>query len=112
MLLLLLAILTNLLTIIGIYSIAVALDVPVGLLNLLGIMPAVTLITLLPVSFAGWGIREGAMLSLLAFLGIPKAGILSVSILYGIALIFAGLPGLYFYLVGNTSWHTPNKIAK
>ncbi len=96
--LLLLAILSNLLCIGGIYCIAIALDLPISLMSLLGIMPAVTLITLLPLSFAGWGLREGAMVTFLLFLGVPKAGILSLSVLYGISLILASLPGLYCYL--------------
>jgi uncharacterized membrane protein YbhN (UPF0104 family) len=62
-------------------------------------MPAITLITLLPISFAGWGIREGAMVSFLLFLGLPKTAIFSLSVLYGIMLILSSLPGLYFYLV-------------
>ncbi len=96
--LLLLAILSNFLTILALYCIAIALDLPIDFLSLLAVIPAVTLITLLPISFAGWGIREGAMVTFLLFLGIPKAGIFSLSVLYGIMLILASLPGLYFYL--------------
>ncbi len=95
--LLFLAIISNFLSIFAIYLIAKSLSLPVGLLPLLGIFPAVTLITLLPISFAGWGLREGAMITLLSFLGLPKTDIFSLSILSGILLILASLPGLYFY---------------
>jgi uncharacterized protein (TIRG00374 family) len=97
--LLLLAVLANFITILGIYCIALALNLPISLLSLLAVMPAITLITLLPISFAGWGIREGAMVSFLLFLGLPKTAIFSLSVLYGIMLILSSLPGLYFYLV-------------
>lgn len=96
--LLVLAVLANLLTIISIDCIATGLNLNVGLWQLLGVIPAVTLITLLPISFAGWGIREGAMVSFLLFLNIPKTAIVSLSVLYGVMLILASLPGLYFYL--------------
>jgi uncharacterized protein (TIRG00374 family) len=97
-LLLVLAMASNLMTILATYMIACSLFLNVSLLDLLGIMPAITLITLLPISFAGWGIREGAMVTFLLFLGLPKAAILSLSILYGIMLILSSLPGLYFYI--------------
>jgi glycosyltransferase 2 family protein len=97
-LLLVLGILANLLTIIAIQFIAISLGIQVSLLQLMAVIPAVTLITLLPISFAGWGIREGAMITFLLFLHIPKTAILSLSVLYGVMLILASLPGLYFYL--------------
>jgi uncharacterized protein (TIRG00374 family) len=99
LLLLFLAILANFLTIFATYLIALALDLPISLLDLLGLMPVITLITLLPISFAGWGVREGAMVGFLLFLHLPKAAILSLSVLYGIMLIIASLPGLYFYVL-------------
>ena len=66
-------------------------------------MPAIILITLLPISFAGWGLREGTMIGFLLFLGLSKSGILALSVLYGILLILASLPGLYFYLFNRVS---------
>lgn len=98
LMLLLLAVLSNFLTIYAAYLIALSLNLQINLLDLLGIMPAITLITLLPISFAGWGLREGAMIGFLLFLHIPKAGILALSLLYGVMLILASLPGLYIYL--------------
>lgn len=96
--LLFLGVIANFLTIYAIYYIARALDLPIQLIDLLGIMPAILLITLLPISFAGWGLREGAMIGFLLFLGLSKTAILALSVLYGFLLILASLPGLYFYL--------------
>lgn len=97
--LLFLAVLANFLTIFATYLIALSLNLPITLLDLLGLMPVITLITLLPISFAGWGVREGAMVGFLLFLHLPKSAILSLSVLYGIMLILASLPGLYFYVL-------------
>jgi glycosyltransferase 2 family protein len=96
--LLLLAVLANFLTIFSIYLISLSLNLPITLLEMLGVIPIITLITLLPISFAGWGVREGAMVGFLLFLHLPKTAILSLSVLYGIMLILASLPGLYFYV--------------
>lgn len=97
LILLLLAVIANFLTIMSFNAIAHGLNINVSLFKFMAILPAVTLITLLPVSFAGWGIREGAMVTLLLFLNIPKPAILSLSVLYGVMLILSSLPGLYFY---------------
>jgi hypothetical protein len=52
----------------------------------------------LPLSFAGWGLREGALIFLFMSVGIDATLVLAMSILYGILLIFAALPGLVFYV--------------
>lgn len=102
-LLLFLGVVSNFLTIYAVYYIACALHLPIQLIDLLGMMPAIILITLLPISFAGWGLREGTMIGFLLFLGLSKSGILALSVLYGILLILASLPGLYFYLFNRVS---------
>jgi uncharacterized protein (TIRG00374 family) len=107
--LLLLAMLTNFLTIFSLFLIARAINLDISLMDLLGIVPAITLITLLPISFAGWGIREGAMVSFLLFLHLPKTAIISLSVLYGLMLILASLPGLYFYLFRRSVAFQHNK---
>ena len=61
-------------------------------------MPPIFLLTIVPISLAGWGVREGAMVGVFIFLGAVKAEILSVSILYGLILIVSSLPGSLFWL--------------
>ena len=56
------------------------------------------LISMLPISIAGWGVRETAMVMGFSLVGIPADKILSVSIIFGLALFFAGLPGLFIFL--------------
>ncbi len=40
--------------------------------DMMAIMPAVTLTTTLPISFGGWGVREGMLVLLLGSLGVPR----------------------------------------
>ena len=61
-------------------------------------MPPIFLLTFVPISLAGWGIREGAMVGLFMLAGADKSQILAVSILYGITLIISSLPGGLFWL--------------
>lgn len=62
------------------------------------LVPPVILLTLLPISLAGWGIREGAMVGFFLLVGADRTKVLSVSILYGILVLVHSLPGLLVYL--------------
>lgn len=69
-------------------SIGVDLDVQ-GLL----IIPMILLISMVPISFAGWGIRESAMVVGLGAAGVAAPDALAISVLYGLTQIVVGLPG-------------------
>jgi len=62
------------------------------------LVPPVVLLTILPVSLAGWGVREGAMIGFFLLIGADKAAVLSFSILYGLLNLVASLPGFFVYL--------------
>lgn len=64
------------------------------------LVPPVILLTLLPVSLAGWGLREGAMVAffLLVIAETEKPRIVSLSLLYGFVAAVASLPGLIIWL--------------
>jgi uncharacterized membrane protein YbhN (UPF0104 family) len=64
------------------------------------VVPPVTLIQLLPVSLAGWGVRETALVVALGSLGVPAEAALATSILLGLCMIIAGLPGGLIWLAG------------
>jgi glycosyltransferase 2 family protein len=70
-----------------------SLGVPLSFATWLVIIPPITLIQLAPVSLAGWGVREAAMVIFLASFGVPAAAALAISVLMGLALIVLGLPG-------------------
>lgn len=78
---------------------AVAVEQPLS--SYLVIVPMVLLLSLVPISLAGWGLREGALVGLFALLGADTAAVLTMSILYGVLLVVVSLPGLHFYLAGN-----------
>jgi hypothetical protein len=62
------------------------------------IVPPVTLIQLMPVSLAGWGVREAALVVMLGSFGVPAEAALAISVLVGLCLILAGLPGGLIWL--------------
>ena len=64
----------------------------------LALVPPAVLLTILPVSLAGWGLREGAMVGLFLLVGADKSMVLTFSIVYGLVNLIASLPGLAVYL--------------
>ena len=58
---------------------------------MLGILPIISLVQLVPVSIAGWGVREGTVVTLFTILGIePSLGLL-VSLIWGGAIAISAL---------------------
>jgi glycosyltransferase 2 family protein len=84
----------------GLFALAQGLGASLSLWQCLGLLPAVILITLVPLSFAGWGIREGAMVVMLGYAGVSPVMALSLSVLLGVGLLAASLPGLLLWLLG------------
>jgi uncharacterized membrane protein YbhN (UPF0104 family) len=98
MVLVLSSLLIHLLTIAGAWLIAALLGIGVNLLDCLIVMPPVILITMLPASIAGWGLREGAMVVGFGLVGVASSDALAISICLGLANIIVGLPGGLLWL--------------
>lgn len=64
----------------------------------LALVPPVILLTILPISLAGWGVREGAMVGIFLLVGADKSKVLAFSLLCGLTALASSLPGLAVYL--------------
>lgn len=93
-----LSMLIHFFSIFAIFSIGHSVGINEAINVFLILVPPALLLTLLPISFAGWGVREGALVGLFLLIDIPQEQVLAMSLLYGIILILSSLPGLYFYL--------------
>lgn len=80
-------------TILSTWALGRSLGIDPGLGNLAALLPAIVLFSMIPITVAGWGLREGAMVAALAPVGIPPAAALSLSILIGLMQIAWGLVG-------------------
>jgi uncharacterized membrane protein YbhN (UPF0104 family) len=89
------------LIVMSVHVIAVGLGLDVGLFESLVLVPAVILLSTVPISIGGWGLREGLMVVALGLAGIAADAALSVSILFGLAQIAAGLPGGVLWLTAS-----------
>src|SRR5262245_4785922 len=61
--------------------------------DLLTVTAAAIFAGLLPISFNGWGVREGAMMLGLSLLAVPRDIALMISFLYGVGGLIWSLPG-------------------
>ena len=77
----------------------------------LAIVPPVTLLQLLPISLAGWGVREVALVVMLASFGVPTEAALATSVLLGFCLIVIGLPGGLIWLANWDIARPPSVLA-
>lgn len=74
------------------------LNLPVGFLDCLAIVPVTILLTNIPVSLNGWGMREGVMVVGFGLAGVGPADALLLSVLLGFALVLVTAPGLPMWL--------------
>lgn len=93
-----LSILIHLLSMLALFGIGHSIGINEPLVTYLVLIPPAILLTILPISFAGWGVREGALIGLFLLIGIDQNLVLAMSLLYGITLIIAALPGLWFFI--------------
>lgn len=73
---------------------AIGVTLPLGIL--LSLVPPVLIAMLIPLSLAGWGLREGAAALVWGLAGLPPAEGVAVSMAYGLLVLMASLPGALF----------------
>jgi glycosyltransferase 2 family protein len=96
-----LSILTIGLTILAFKLVANSVGSHLPLADWIMIVPPVSLIQLLPISLAGWGVREVVLVIALASFGVPAETALATSVLLGLCLVIIGVPGGLLWL---TDW--------
>ena len=104
-LLLLSSLLVPVLALLGFYATGRALGLPYGPATYFAIVPLALVLSVIPVSIAGWGVREGALVGLFSLVGADRTAVLMMSLLYGIMLIVVSLPGLVIFLHGRRPMH-------
>lgn len=91
----------HIITFLSFYFLSQALSININLLVFFIIIPLVLTLTLLPISLAGWGLREGILIYCLSFYNISSEQSLAISVLYGLILILTSLPGIYFWFIAK-----------
>ena len=93
-----LASITHLWTIVAFVAIGEALHIDIDFASYCVFVPALILFSLIPVSLAGWGLRETGAIALLGMIGIPAEESFAMSVSYGLVLLVTVVPGLLLFL--------------
>lgn len=83
----------HVITVVAAWCCIKAIAAPVSLAYVLFLFPPVLLISTIPISIAGWGVRESSMIAAFALAGLAKSDGLTLSILFGAATFVVGLMG-------------------
>jgi uncharacterized protein (TIRG00374 family) len=76
-----------------------SVEVDVGLVDFMILLPPVILATILPISIGGWGMRESAMVFTLSLVGVAPERAFLASILVGVLTLIMSLPGGILWLL-------------
>jgi glycosyltransferase 2 family protein len=75
------------------------LEVPMDLLGVFAVVPGVMVASSIPISIAGWGVREAGMVVGLGLLGVGQSDAAIISIGFGLLVLSFGLLGGLVWLV-------------
>ena len=98
-----LACFTHLMNILVLFIIGHSLGLPVTLAQWFLIVPPALLLSLLPISAGGWGLREGVLIFALASLGVSPEEAIVPSLIFGLGLLVVTLPGAWVWLANRKS---------
>ena len=93
-----LSISVHILVALAVFVLALDLGIHVKFIDCVILVPPVILLTTIPVSIAGWGVREGAMVVAFGYAGVPASDALALSLFYGFVLLLSGIPGGLIWL--------------
>jgi uncharacterized protein (TIRG00374 family) len=100
------SVLVHLFTALAAWCAARAIQADVPLLYTVFLVPPVILVTVVPISIAGWGVREGAMVAAFGYAGLAPGNGLIVSLLFGAGyLVMGALGGLIWIATPDRPEH-------
>ena len=91
-----------------VFLIGRGLGLDAGFVDCLVLVPPVMLTAVLPVSYAGWGVREAAMVGAFGMTGMASGDALTLSLVFAATLVASRLPGGVVLLLGR--WKLPPPV--
>ena len=89
----------------------IGFDIPVDPIGVLALVPAAMLVSTLPISIAGWGLREVTMVFGFGLLGVDRSDAALVSIAYGLLFLAFGLLGGLIWLVQGAKRPSADELS-
>ena len=84
---------------------ATALGISVSPFDAFTLVPAALLLAMVPISLAGWGVREVVFIQAFSLAGVAPSNALALSLLYG-------LVGLITGLLGGAVWFAERRLQR
>jgi hypothetical protein len=108
----LLSLVLQLLGIAYFFMVARALRIPLEPGTVLLMVPLCTLIQAIPISFNGWGLREGVYVVYFNQVGLPRESALAFSIVAAALVLLLSISGMFVWLGRRSHSHdTPSEAA-
>ena len=89
-----------------VYFVSLSIGVDASISDCILLIPPTIIIMLLPVTVAGWGLREAAMVLVLGAVGVAPDAALALSVMTGLVAMATGLPGGLLWLLPGGSRNT------
>lgn len=90
--------------ILAIYCIGSSLSITLNFVAYLRVIPLIAIISMIPISIGGLGVRETAFLTLFTQLGLPGEKAVALSLLWYVCMLFGGIPGFLLYLFQSSKY--------
>lgn len=101
------AVMIHVMRVLTVYVVALGMSLQVSFLECLILVPSALLVTNVPVSLGGWGLREGAFIVAFAFVGLTAEQSLALSALFGLTILLSSLAGgLVWVFLCKTAGHS------
>jgi uncharacterized protein (TIRG00374 family) len=109
--LMLVSIAGHLLSFMAVWLTGLAFGIDLPFWSTLLVVPLIFLIAALPISIAGWGVREGGMIIALGLLGVSGSDATLVSVTIGLLLVLLGVLGGLHWLLSDYVFVERNRTA-
>jgi glycosyltransferase 2 family protein len=91
-------IMSHLIRVLAVYALAHGMNLDISVYEILILVPPAMLVTALPISMGGWGVREGAFVVAFGLTGVDPDKAFALSAVFGMTTLFAGLIGGFFWI--------------
>lgn len=96
----------------AVWRLAAATGVELAFVEAAILVPLVILFSMIPITIAGWGVREGAMVVALGTVAVDGDAALALSLLFGLASAVASLPGGLVWLMTRSGSAQPHEAVE
>jgi uncharacterized membrane protein YbhN (UPF0104 family) len=83
--------------------------IDLSFLMLISVTGIILLVSMIPISLAGWGIREAGFIALLVPMGVNSTSALALGVAFGFSQLLSSLPGGLSILIGLAK-HQPAHV--